>query len=80
MAYTDDQILAKLKTRRDAIIDELTSLSASTKGGGINIVGAGTVVDHAEYAERLERQLEFIKKQIAQYDGGPADEIIEVST
>lgn len=63
-------LITQLKTRRDAIIAELSALDATKAGGLPNSGGIGVTVDHVGYKDGLYRELQAINKQIANFDVG----------
>ena len=77
--YAD--VIAQLKTRRDAICTELAALTETAAGGKPNSQLGG--IDHVGYKDGLYRELREIEELIAKYTwldetggGGP----IEVET
>jgi len=65
MAYSYSSIIDKLKTRRDAIIDELNSMTSASAGGKPN--SSLTGVDHVGYKRSLYEELAMLQKQLAGY-------------
>jgi hypothetical protein len=77
MAYSYSSIIDKLKTRRDAIIDELNSMTSASAGGKPN--SSLTGVDHVGYKRSLYEELAMLQKQLAGY-ADPFEIVIEGDT
>lgn len=77
MAYSEADVVAKLQTRRDAILDELAAMSSSTAGGKPNSTQGG--IDHMAYKKSLYDELAQIKQQLAMY-ADPFEVIVEGCT
>ena len=74
--------LENMEARRLAISVELAALASTEAGGKPNAAGPNTV-DHVGYKDGLYRELEGIKKAVADYlegealSAGPAEVITE---
>lgn len=77
MAYSESDIVDKLKTRRDAIVNELNALTSSSAGGKPN--SSLTGVDHIGYKRALYEELSMIRQQLASF-GGPFEVVVEGNT
>jgi uncharacterized protein involved in exopolysaccharide biosynthesis len=75
MAYSESDVITKLKTRRDAILDELAALSTSTAGGKPNSQQGG--IDHTGYKRSLYEELAQIKEQLVTF-ADPFEVCVEV--
>lgn len=64
MAYSRATRIAKLETRRDAILDELAAMSSSTAGGLPNTSGLGVNIDHQGYKRGLLDELAWIEERL----------------
>lgn len=64
MTYTAAEVVEQLKTRRDAIVDELAALTSTAAGGKPNSSGL-TGVDHIGYKKSLYDELAMIEQQLA---------------
>lgn len=67
MAEISQATINKLTARRDAIIDELNSLTASAAGGKPNTNQPGAA-DHVGYKKALYEELKDIQTLLADYD------------
>ncbi|MFA6245185.1 MAG: hypothetical protein WC655_29850 [Candidatus Hydrogenedentales bacterium] len=77
MAYSEADVLTKLKTRRDAIVDELAALATTTAGGKPNSTQGG--IDHVGYKKSLYDELAMLREQIAQFSD-PFEVIVEAAS
>lgn len=67
---TRAEIIASLKTRRDAVVAEIVALDSTKAGGLPNASGAGENVDHQGYKKGLYDELDALEKRIAKMDVG----------
>lgn len=70
MALSTAQLVANLKTRRDAVVAELAALDSTKAGGKPNTSGAGVNVDHQAYKKGLYDELKALDEQLARYNVG----------
>ena len=77
MAYSHADIISKLQTRRDAIVDELNALTSAAAGGKPN--SSLTGVDHVGYKRALYEELDMIGRQLAS-NADPFEVVVEGDT
>lgn len=70
MAKTPAQVRTALLARRDAILDELAAMSATTAGGLPNRTGPGVNIDHQGYRQSLWNELNQLNTQLAKMNPG----------
>lgn len=63
-------LIANLKTRRAAVIAEISAISTSTAGGLPNNNGTGVNIDHQGYKKGLYDELKTIQEQLISLDVG----------
>ena len=77
MAYSASEVVTKLQTRRDAILDELAALTSTLAGGKPNATACG--VDHMGYKKSLYDELKMIDEQLASHSDA-FEVVIELDT
>ena len=77
MAYSESDVVTKLKARRDSILDELAAMSSSTAGGKPDSTQGG--IQHVDYKLSLYEELKGLNEQIRQFSD-PFEVIVEACT
>lgn len=69
MALSKKQIREKLYQRRDAVLEQLATLTAQSLGGLPNTSGTGDHIDHVAYKKSLYEELSDIEKALEILEG-----------
>jgi len=69
MAYTDAEVIAQLKVRRDNIVDELAAIAVTT-AGGLPDSGVPHSIQHKAHKMGLWEELKNIRQLLAELEGG----------